>query len=630
MLAESPIPLPLQFKMLPEDLHLPALQAAVPGIAAASSVAIPYSWSVQDCSAPLWTVLGTQTHLLKLDCSCHLDLFDELYKYKRSPVPDSFLQCVENLPHLVSIDISGLMLKEFQVSQLLGTLRPSVLELNLSGQLEIDPGSAAHLRKFTALQTLVIDWSTVRHAALPVLGKSISRLPNLRVLDLKLFRSPQKKQWAGFCRDVALCTTLHDLTWYVRTRCDSDSEEEEGGEEEEDYLMCNLPPCLERLHTDMHIHGNVASRVATLTNLRELHFTGVSVGDYNAALGLNVSVDSPTFASFASQCTSMSSLRVLEITEGDISSVGADALARLMPHLLCLQTLRIDTLMADPPVGPSLPSSLSKVSQLLHISLRGFQFDLDCAQALGDSLKVLTGLLTLDLNGTYLGDEGVLALAPHIEHLAELQTLGLRECEFECEGLQALANQVGNLPALQSLSFDSNGGDEACFRTLASQFSTLKRLTELTLASQQMEGTAADTIFKHLGCLTGLEKLDLQCSELTSSDAASLGPILRHLDELRYIDLSNNELGGDGIKSIVRGIRPLRKLQYLNVENASIDDSGLEVLVECVQVMPSLNFVRLACNDIRNTHVGTKNNPFLKSVLFGIEVQKDQVMELAS
>jgi hypothetical protein len=285
----------------------------------------------------------------------------------------------------------------------------------------------------------------------------------------------------------------------------------------------------------------------------------------------------------------LGSLRSL--TELDVSGtdVAGEDLARSLPSLRWLQTLRLARAPGGAP-APAALRALSALSELRVLDLRGNSrptaaaLDAALASSLGSpglrslrtlcladsgvgvsvvaALPALRGLRELDLRAAHLWDGGGLALDAALRALTGLVRLDLAEVSGvatlgRCAAVLGALSALSGLRALAVDGLLDGGGDAALAAALADALAAaLRAMPGLRSLSASFWQLGADVGFGGAVCtcaalatLTQLRELRLDgllCAERAAAVAAPLAAALAKLRDLRVLRLARPYEGPDG------------------------------------------------------------------------------------
>lgn len=384
ILAESGLQLPQELSLLPKALHQASLYTAFPSITSTATITIPFPWARSTRTVPFWDVLVTQTNLRTLDCSSSRWEFEQP---KSQHVSDAFLSCILKLTNLVSLNFEGLDLHGSEVEKLVGTLNPRVLEhLNLGANMRQEGLSlnvATALGKFTCLQSLHLYVGGAKGSVISALGASVAQLQFLNALDLHEVGG-LKQELPVLGKRISACSTLKDFTLRGPDGL---------------ALIKNLPEGVECLKVIGWCHelGHLMPHIARLKRLQEFRFVSPSritaVGFY--------------CCSPYSDALLPSRLKVLQIYTRSRST---EYLAKQISHSHHLETVSLSCCLVD----ESVVASLSALSNLQHIRIRGYRTGFGNSVDLCRTLSDHTGLPMFDSNGDLFKETGAVIGEPHI------------------------------------------------------------------------------------------------------------------------------------------------------------------------------------------------------------------------
>ena len=254
-------------------------------------------------------------------------------------------------------------------------------------------------------------------------------------------------------------------------------------------------------------------------------------------------------------------LKMLEVTEVNLTTAVAEALCHSLSELSALEILRISYVpLCSAEAGKRLFAGI-KHKTLQNLELSEINQTTAAAEALGQSLSKLLALRTLTISGMNLcsGEAGTRLFAG-INHKT-LVELELSEINLTTAAAEALGQSLSKLLALRTLT-----------------------IRDVTLCSAEA-GTRLFAGIKH----KTLEELELSEFNLTIAAAESLGQSLPELSALRTLTIS-----GVTICTAEAGTRLVAAINHKTLEELKLSEINLTLpAAEALgQVLPELSTLR--------------------------------------
>ncbi|GAX79317.1 hypothetical protein CEUSTIGMA_g6758.t1 [Chlamydomonas eustigma] len=319
--------------------------------------------------------------------------------------------------------------------------------------------------------------------------------------------------------------------------------------------------------------------------------------------------DKPTDIQMLSSALSgLSQLKTLDMSSStSFDSSGCAALVAAFKNLTALQHLNFNELRLGFDAEFFLPTVLSGLTRLQHLSMAGFN-SFENVAVFTSVLRTLTGLQYLDLsNGSGLCG---LIESPHfalsLQALTRLEVLNLSIVELQCEYWGMVSNFY---PALEGMQFSLRSLDVSGHPLLEwNSFEFSNALTCLKHTLQHLSLSAClprlplESIAIVATALSGLERLqsiDLSDNSISASSMEVLGPSLGCLHTtLRSLNLSSNRdlLSEDGASHISAALIMLTGLTFLGMSEVSGLSAGVQQLMVLTPSLAALT--KLECLDL--------------------------------
>lgn len=590
------VPLFVQLQLLPDELKQDALHAAFPSIISHHSLSVPYGGYDRDVVQSFWTLVGKETGLTTLHCSSDA--------CNNAEISQELHHTISQLTGLVTLSLPKLSIARSSLTELVRKLKcqETLQHLDLSWirmRRGLDDASeiARRLAEFSALQTLNLSNIPLDDVAVKALAPCIGQLSGLQSLsltnsDMDVQSSSLLSQHISKCSGLKtlLCSgnlsgvdlILSLQTCSVLQVLELPSIPDPAVRIEESYQLS--------FYGGNQINANAglpsaAEHIIKLTSLQELRFSLQGVFDTE-------------LQGLSEHFTAFTSLRVLRLRHVRLGNSPDVNLIALVSSLTSLKELDLTQTYAHRAIyevqvtgADKLASCLTKLSDLLHITLCGFRFDANLAEAnraLMQSLYSLSSLRTLALEKAGLGDAAAIILAKPLRTLLCLQHISLAHNEISDIGMLRIADAVGGLRNLQTMLLGDNKLTMEGIAAIALQFSSLLRLQVLDLSGSRVVDQGALALALQLGLLTALKHLDLAECSITDAGALQLAPVIQTLSALTELNLSRNELTCSGVEAICSIAPHLKSLQELKLWANRFGDAGSQAVAKCVRMCPAL------------------------------------------
>ena len=292
-----------------------------------------------------------------------------------------------------------------------------------------------------------------------------------------------------------------------------------------------------------------------------------------------------TWALMAPELAQLTTLQTLDlmVEESDNAAPFADALE----HLTDLQDLTLECVFSD---AALVALAVGKLQKLRRLQITNSDLGSDGANALATNLP--NSLRHLSLLTSGIDDQGAVALSQAFVRLGNLETLEIdnRDCNWNLgnigpEGSAAIASTLPCLTALRALQLsdfiDSDGE-----RVLASPLKFLNGLTRLSLEASYPAGCPS-TLYEALKGMPHLTELDI----VNIFHVNGLADAFASLPRLQRLALSS---GDDDDVTWPRAVAHLKGLEELAVHGLSLHrmtrmgSSCAEILVPSLKALTSL------------------------------------------
>jgi len=251
-----------------------------------------------------------------------------------------------------------------------------------------------------------------------------------------------------------------------------------------------------------------------------------------------------------------------ELGEEDGASM---VLVRGLAGLTTLQSLEFSHDL-DEDEDAAFASSLERLTSLLRVCLRGYEYGDSEGQLVCHALESLTGLTSLDLSSNSIWEGGCVGnTCRALKVLTLLSTLNLSGNEFGDGGIVLVCRQLETLTALttvdlSNMDFTKRGAADLCLALTA-----LSHLVTLNLSDNAFGCEGVVGLSTALRNLTMLTSLNLSGIGIKEQGATSLSQTLMVLTRLVFLDLSKNQCRPAGIRLLAQAIFAMSALHTLSL-----------------------------------------------------------------
>jgi Ran GTPase-activating protein (RanGAP) involved in mRNA processing and transport len=269
-----------------------------------------------------------------------------------------------------------------------------------------------------------------------------------------------------------------------------------------------------------------------------------------------------------------SKLRILNLTDTQMGSKGATAMASLLRYNSSVQELYIGTNQIGAKGIRAISPELRKNTTLKVLNVSSNAIKSQGAALLADALMNATGsgLRTIDISCNKVGPAGIQAFAKLLAVDRRLEGLYASRNDIGPEGARLLHNALKVNYTLKDLRLEANNiGDIGFVKIVESLAETFLRTS-------------------------GVEKLVLGYNKISSEGAKSLCRVLKENEKLRHIDLTGNMISSTAAQAIAGSLSYNLGLQELLLTSNQIDDEGAYAL-SLSMAKTSCTMTRLSCDD---------------------------------
>ena len=312
-------------------------------------------------------------------------------------------------------------------------------------------------------------------------------------------------------------------------------------------------------------------------------------------------------------------LKVLNLCETDITQIGAEALADVLPSLQLLEKLVLRRIQFDD--GSQVFAALGKLKYLKKLHLSGTHITQTGVEALVNVLQLLL-LEKLELEEISFDDECQKQLFAAIKKMKYLKELNFHYTRITQTGAESLADVLPSLQLLEKLKLQCIDFDDGCQKQLFAALGNLKYLKELNLYQTDITQTGAEALAGVLPSLQLLEKLVLKTIYLDDEHQKQLFAALGKLKYLKVLNLCETDITQIGAEALADVLPSLQLLEKLVLRRIQFDDGS--------QVFAALGKLKyLKKLHLSGTHITQTGVEALVNVLQLLLLEKLELEEIS-
>jgi Ran GTPase-activating protein (RanGAP) involved in mRNA processing and transport len=319
-------------------------------------------------------------------------------------------------------------------------------------------------------------------------------------------------------------------------------------------------------------------------------------------------------------------LELLNLSNNEIGSEGAEVVCRAAQQFHYLHTLNMDCCRIDGRAAPPLAELLRGHRALRHITLNHNRLGSEgaiefcggaaesrtlrsahlayneiksemAAKALGQMMRLCESLIEVNLSGNRIDPQGAPEIGSAIEQ-SKVLTMYLEDMGFtEMSIDDFLDHGAAETQDLQVMILNNNPVADEGLGIIAECLSI--GLTDLSLSNCALTAASQNTLLNLVSLSPNLRSLDLSNNELGPQGCADMVLWMTQNEKdnfsLRSLQLANCGLGDEGLLVLVP---VLSSLTFLGVKGNMISSAGLEA------VMKSNQMIQLKTLDLSSNHIG--------------------------
>ena len=341
----------------------------------------------------------------------------------------------------------------------------------------------------------------------------------------------------------------------------------------------------------------------------------------------------------AKACESISSLKVLDLQNNQITDKAAVALTAAMKSNNLLEKLWL----SGNHLGSSVimvVNALREISTIKDLDLNNSKNrNIELAFALESVIKWNKSMERLLLSDNSLNDHGVIEIALSLCNASKLRCIDLRNNNITEKAAEALACIISSNPELEELYLGNNHLHIGAIK-IAAALESISSLKVLDLQNNDIPDEAGNAlvaaiksnIFLQKLCLSGnhlgpslttavnalkdtvtLEVLTLNDNKNRSKELSiALTSVINHNVSIKKLSLSDNNMNDHGVMQIASSLCKSSKLKCIDLKNNNITYKAAQALASIISYNERLKKLYLGNN---NLHLGVnKITTALKSI----------------
>ena len=242
------------------------------------------------------------------------------------------------------------------------------------------------------------------------------------------------------------------------------------------------------------------------------------------------------------------------------------------------------------------------LSRIKHLNLSGSDLRGRGIECLRGEREHLHGLQHLDVSNNKFDNAGLMSLASVLEACRSLESAKICNCMREepgtNEGMCAVMRVLGASSRLTELSLSRNPVGTALVH--GGLFGGSLQVLELCGISWKNASSSVPQVARILDGSTALQHLDLRHNNLDGHCLAVMFAGLSRPCTLRRLCLSDNKLNSGGVAVLVHAQAVLKHLVEVEMDWCGIGDHGAKRFAEAAGGWPSLRYVSMGMNQIRD------------------------------
>ena len=327
------------------------------------------------------------------------------------------------------------------------------------------------------------------------------------------------------------------------------------------------------------------------------------------------------------------SVKVLDISNCDISSEGAKVIAKAIQGNTSLEELNIShNNISDAgaiAIGKTLRNHNYKNNSSYMVAIN--------ETVTTDRIQYCT-LLKLDMSYNNISSEGIIAFADCLKYNSSLQELTISWNNFETSLVLNGTNQFYNMSCkhlkkvgsillsaflfynnrTKVLDISNNNIPNDGAAPISECLRSNNMLQKLNMSRNILSDEGIVNISKSLQINTTLQVLNISDNTISNHGAVAISKCLINNNTLQKIDMSDNiKVSDEGIIKIADALRVNRTLKWLNISNNNITDHGAAAISKCLINNETLQGLNMSQNEVSDKGIinigkAIQNNASLK------------------
>ena len=288
----------------------------------------------------------------------------------------------------------------------------------------------------------------------------------------------------------------------------------------------------------------------------------------------------------------------LDISNNNISNLGAQEIARALHMNQTLQTLNISSNDIQVDGAKAMAKALHENQALQALNISSNDIQVDGAKAMAKALHENQALQALNISSNDIQVDGAKAMAKALHENQALQTLNISSNDIQVDGAKAMAKALHENQALQTLNISSNDIQVDGAKAMAKALHENKALQTLNISSNDIQADGATAMAIALHENKALQTLNISSNDIQVDGAKAMAIALHENQTLQTLNISSNDIQVDGAKAMAEALHDSKALQYFDISNNNILDNGVIAISECIKKNSKLQELVISGNNI--------------------------------
>ena len=242
------------------------------------------------------------------------------------------------------------------------------------------------------------------------------------------------------------------------------------------------------------------------------------------------------------------------------------------------------------------------------------------AQEIARALHENQTLQTLNILSNDIQIDGTKAMAKALHENQTLQTLNISSNDIQVDGTKALAEALHENKALQYLDVSNNNILDNGVIAISECIKKHSKLQQLVISGNNISSKGTNQLAEAVKINTTLRSLDISNNKISNDGVKFINDCLKHNCTLKELNLSENEITNEGVIELSEAIRMNMTLLKLNMSKNWITTDGILNFLETINnekcVIQSLNVTH---NNVTKSGL-IKIEQSIKKLSFPLEV----------